>query len=246
MARFFMAGTNLLGGTALIRGRDADHIQVLRMKPGEHMVICDGRGTDYKCRLVRSDPGEAEAEILEIVPCEAEPTVAVTLYAGLSKGDRADFILQKGTEAGAGEIVFFDSARCVARPKEKSLDDKLERWQRITEAAAKQSGRGIIPPVRFIGDYVEMLDDAIRHDAKLFMYETGEGRVPLRDALETALPFSSAAIVTGPEGGFSEAEAAMAGGAGFTLCSMGERILRSETAPVIALSALMYATGNLS
>lgn len=246
MARFFMAGTNLKGGMAIIRGRDAEHIQVLRMKPGEKIVICDGKGTDYMCRLVRSDDDEAEAEIVEVTPCKTEPTVSVTVFAGLPKGDKSDLIVQKCTEAGAASIVFFDSDRCVARPKEKSLDNKLERWQRIAESAAQQSGRGIIPRVRFIGNYVEMLNAVMKYDAKLFMYEAGDGRLPLREAIEAAGEFTSAAIVTGPEGGFSEAEAAMARGCGFSLCSMGERILRCETAPIIALTAVMYATGNLA
>ncbi|MEG1789630.1 MAG: RsmE family RNA methyltransferase [Oscillospiraceae bacterium] len=245
MARFFMAGTNLSGGTAIIKGRDAEHIQVLRMRPGERVVICDGKGTDYMCRLIRSDGGEAEAEIVEILPCKAEPSVGVTIFAGLPKGDRADLIVQKCTEAGAAEIVFFDCERCVARPKPDSVASKLERFSRIAESAAQQSGRGAIPAVRFIGSYVEMLDAAIKLDARLFMYEEGPGRVALREGIEAAGTFATAAVITGPEGGFTAAEAAMARGVGFTLCSMGERILRCETAPLIALTAIMYATDNL-
>ena len=153
MARFFLAGTNLSGGTAIIRGQDAEHIRVLRMKPGEKVVICDGKGSDYMCRLVRSDEDEAEAEIIEVQPCKAEPTVSVTVFAGLPKGERADLIVQKCTEAGAAEIVFFDCERCVARPKATAIDGKVERFQRIAESAAKQSGRGMIPAVRFIGNY---------------------------------------------------------------------------------------------
>lgn len=246
MARFFMAGTNLIGGTAIIRGRDAEHIRVLRLRPGEDVVICDCEGTDYKCRLVSSKPDEAEVEIVEVVPCKSEPSVAATVFAGLPKGERADLIVQKCTEAGACEIVFFDCERCVARPKENALDRKLERWQAIAESAAQQSGRGIIPQVRFIGNYVEMLDAAIKKDVRLFLYETGERRVPLKDGIQAAGSFHSAAVITGPEGGFTEFEAAMARGAGFTMCSMGERILRCETAPVIALTAVMYETDNLA
>jgi 16S rRNA (uracil1498-N3)-methyltransferase len=246
MARFFVAGTNLSGGTAIIRGQDAEHIRVLRMKPGEKVVVCDGKGKDYMCRLVRSDEDEAEAEIVEVQPCKAEPSVDVTVFAGLPKGERADLIVQKCTEAGAGEIVFFDCERCVARPKATAIDGKMERFQRIAESAAKQSGRGIIPTVRFIGSYVEMLDAAMKRDARLFMYETGDDRLSLRAAIESAGSFRTAAVITGPEGGFTQAEAAMARGVGFTLCSMGERILRCETAPVIALTAIMYATDNLA
>lgn len=91
MARFFMAGTNLLGSpTAIIRGRDAEHIQVLRIRPGEDVTICDTQGKDYKCRLVRSNKEEAELEVIEVVPCKGEPSVAVTVLCALPKGDRVD------------------------------------------------------------------------------------------------------------------------------------------------------------
>ena len=245
MARFFMTGTNILGGRAVIRGQDAEHIRVLRMRPGEDVVICDGKGTDYRCRLVSSGPEEAEAEVLEVVPCRGEPRVEVTVYAGLPKGERADFLVQKCIEAGASGIVFFNCERCVARPDGRSMEKKLERFSRIAEAAAQQSGRGKIPTVEYEHSYVEMLNRAIKAEAKLFMYETGEGRSPLKQAIEAAGEFKTASVVTGPEGGFTEAEAKMARVCGLTLCSMGERILRCETAPVVAVSAIMYAAGEL-
>lgn len=242
MAKFFMAGTNLMGGTAIIRGRDAEHIRVLRMKPGEDVIICDGAGKDYKCRLVKVAEHESEAEILEVVPCPAEPTVNALVLAGLPKGERADFLVQKCTEAGAAEIVFFNCTRCVA--KAVNMEKKLERWQRIAEEAAKQSGRGIIPAVGFLDDYGEVLNRAVHCDLGLFMYETGE-RITIREAVERTPEVHSAAIITGPEGGFEPFEAELARKVGLRICSMGERILRCETAPVVALTALMYGTGNL-
>lgn len=245
MARFFMAGSNIAGGRAVIRGQDAEHIRVLRLRPGEDLVICDGRGTDYRCRLVSSGPEEAEAEVLEVVPCRGEPGVEVTVYAGLPKGERADFLIQKSVEAGASGVVFFNCERCIARPDGRSMEKKLKRFSRIAEAAAQQSGRGRIPRVEYEHSYVEMLGRAVKAEARLFMYETGEDRVPMKSAIEAAGGFATASVVTGPEGGFTEAEAKMARVCGMTLCSMGERILRCETAPVIAVSAIMYATGNL-
>ena len=113
MARFFMAGTNLLGGTAIIRGKDAEHIRVLRIRPGEEVIINDTQGTDYRCRMVSSTPEEAEVEVVEAVPCKGEPSVKVSVYCGLPKGsDRTDYIIQKSVESGAEEIVFFRSDRC--------------------------------------------------------------------------------------------------------------------------------------
>lgn len=245
MARFFIAGTNFPNGRAIIRGRDADHIRVLRLRAGDDIVICDGAGRDYKCRLVQTLEHEAEAEVIEVVPCKGEPGVEVTVYAGLPKGERADFLVQKCIEAGASGIVFFNCERCVARPDGRSMEKKLERFARIAEAAAQQSGRGKIPAVEFENNYVEMLNRAIQAEAKLFMYETGDDRVPMKTAIEAAGAFRTASVVTGPEGGFTEAEAKMAKVCGMTLCSMGERILRCETAPVIAVGAIMYAAGEL-
>ena len=244
MARFFMAGTNLTGSpTAIIRGRDAEHIQVLRIRPGEDVTICDTQGTDYKCRLVRSTKEEAELEVLEITPCKGEPNVSVTALCGLPKGDRVDYIIQKSVEAGVNNIVFFQSARCIARPDDPYR--KLERWNRISEEAAKQSGRGIIPKVSWAEDYGEVLNIAVHTDLPLFLYETGD-REPLNTVLEANKDCRSAAVLTGPEGGFEPFEADLARIAGMHICSMGERIFRCETAPVVAIAAVMYATGNLS
>ena len=243
MPRFFMAGTNILGGMAIMTGRDAEHVRVLRLRPGEDMIICDGKGTDYKCRLVKADREQVEAEVIEVVPCPAEPTVQVTVLCGLPKGDRTDYIIQKCVEAGASEIMFFQSDRCVAKPDKP--EKKLERWQRIAEEAAKQSGRGIIPQVSWAGEYADALNVANQKELGLFMYETGE-REALNAVLEANSDVKTAAIVTGPEGGFSPFEADLARIVGLHICSMGERILRCETAPVVAVSALMYATGNLS
>ena len=245
MPRFFMAGSNIAGGTAFISGSDADHIKVLRLKVGDNIIICDGDKTDHHCVIKKLSPELVEAEVIESVICPAEPSVRVTILAGIPKqGERSDYIVQKCTESGASEIVFFMCHRCVARPDAKGLEKKVQRWQRIAEEAAKQSGRGIIPQVRAVGSYAEALDIAKKTDLPLFMYETGD-RVELKNAIEQAGEISSAAIITGPEGGFEPYEAELAAKIGIKLCAMGPRILRCETAPVTALTALMYATGNL-
>ena len=244
MPRFFMMGTNLSGGTAYVRGRDAEHIRVLRIRPGDDVVICDGRGSDYKCRLIKSDREEAQLEVLEVTPCVTEPNVNASVLCGLPKGsDRTEYIIQKSVETGADSIVFFSSARCVARPDEP--EKKLERWQRIAEEAAKQTGRGVIPQVSWAGDFIGALDVAVKSQLGLFMYETGE-RERLDSVLSGMGSISSAAIITGPEGGFEQYEADAARAVGMHICSMGQRILRCESAPVAALTALMFATGNLS
>ena len=244
MPKFFIAGTNIKGGMAIMKGRDAEHAHVLRLRPGDDVILCDGEGIDYKCHIVLADKEEVQAEVIEVKPCTAEPTVKVTLLCGLPKGsERTEYIIQKGVEAGASEIRFFQSRYCVSKPE--SPEKKLERWQRIAEEAAKQSGRGIIPEVGWDAELADAFNIALSKDLGLFMYETGN-RESLSSVLDSNKEIKSAAIITGPEGGFAEFEADLAKIVGLHVCSMGERILRCETAPIVALSALMYSTGNLA
>jgi 16S rRNA (uracil1498-N3)-methyltransferase len=169
--------------------------------------------------------------------------VDVTVLCALPKGDKADTIVQKCTEAGASRIVFFMSHRCVAKlPSDPQK--KVARWQKIAEEAAKQSGRGRIPEVTVLGDIGSAYTLAKESDLPVFLYETGE-RKALKEILEGASGVSSIALITGPEGGFEPFEAEMASYMGIPLCSMGPRIFRCETAPLAALAAVMYATGNL-
>ena len=242
MPRFFIAGTNIAGSSISITGADAEHIKVLRMRVGERLVVCDGEGTDRHCRLVRVGDGFADVEVEDTVPCPAEASVEVTVLAGLPKGERADYIVQKCTECGARRIAFFQCERCVARLDGKNAEKKRVRWQRIAEEAAKQSGRGVIPEVLVLENLAAALELALKSERPLLMYETGD-RVPMREALQGQ--YQSAAIITGPEGGFEQFEVDLARAAGIPACSMGPRILRCETAPVVALSALMYETGNI-
>ena len=155
MPRFFLSGgSSIAGGTAFILGEDAAHARVLRLRVGDTMIVCDG-GKDHHCTVTKITPNEVEAEIFEVVPCRGEPSVHTVVLAGLPKGsDKTDYILQKCTEAGASEIYFFASSRCVARIQ-GDPDKKIARWQRIAEEAAKQSGRGRIPTVGFLPDLAE-------------------------------------------------------------------------------------------
>lgn len=243
MPRFFLSGgSSIAGGTAFVLGEDANHVKVLRLRIGDRLVICDG-SKDHHCKITKIAPNEVEADVVESVPCTGEPDVAVSIVCGLPKSDKADTIVQKCTESGASEIAFFESHRCVARATE-SLEKKLARWQKIAEEAAKQSGRGLIPSVRFLGNLADAFNRAKETELPLFMYETGN-RQPLKDVIEAKGKFASAAVITGPEGGFEEYEAQLAEVMHIPLCSMGPRIYRCETAPVAALSAIMYATGNM-
>jgi 16S rRNA (uracil1498-N3)-methyltransferase len=235
---------------------DTAHIRSLRLRPDEFFVVCDGEGVDHICRLgVRGDYSTVNecstAEIIESRPTRGEPSIACCVFIAFAKGERLDFAVQKSVELGARRIVIFKSQRCTAVPRDALK--KTTRLQRIALETAKQSGRGLIPEVSAAETFEEAIDDAAQNSAlPLFFYEREEDvhikRVleqhfaPLREHEEYAV--RSVSIVTGPEGGFEPREAEYAQSQGMCAVSLGPRILRCETAPLLALSAIMYHTGN--
>ena len=246
MNRFFVKPDDMTEDSAAIIGEDVKHIsKVLRMQSGDRVMLSDGCGYEYLAEIETISRERVELKLLDKKPCPAEPKQRITLYQGIPKAGKMELIIQKCVELGINGIIPVAAERSVVRVKPGEYKAKQTRYQRVACEAAKQSGRGIIPQVRYEADFVAVLNDALHTDLPLFMYETGE-RETIRDAIEhTASPIASAAIITGPEGGFAEFEADMARKLGMHICSMGERILRCETAPVVALTALMYGTGNL-
>lgn len=242
MTRFFVEAQDLSGDTLHLTGENFQHAKVLRLKPGERMLVCDGQGEEALCAVRQVGAAELELEVLERRESETEAAVRVSVYMAFPKADKLEHVIQKATELGAYEIVAFPSARCVSRPDEKSLRKKLERWQKIAASAAEQSGRGRIPEVVTLGSFKEALERAKQADQALLFYEN-EHAVTLRMALESGA-FQTVSLLTGPEGGLEEAEVDQARKAGFQVCTLGSRILRCETAPLCALSAVMYAAGE--
>ena len=241
MPRFFVEPIAPEADAAVLTGETAAHARVLRLKSGESVTLCDGQGTDYQAVISGMDADCVSLSILSRGPSESEPRVDCTVYMGFSKGDKLEHVIQKATELGANRICAFPSSRCVAKYDRKSLEKKLPRWQKIAASAAEQSGRGRIPTVLAADSYAQALENAAKADRALFFYENEQSHT-LTAALEG--DFSSVSIVTGPEGGFSEEEAQMAADAGLQICTLGRRILRCETAPLCALSAIMYAAGE--
>lgn len=235
----------IAGTTARLAPDDAAHLaRVLRAKPGDAVTLCDGQGMEYDARLTAVDAADTTAEILSSRVCASEPDVEVTLYAGLPKGDKLEFIIQKATELGAVKIVPFVSEFCVAKPKNE--DKKAERWAKIAKEAAKQSARGRIPAVCPPITFRQMLDEVKAFDVSFFFYEGGGEPLYHDHQLHSRLAGAKRiAVITGAEGGFSPKEAQQAADAGCVTAGLGPRILRCETAPLAALSALMVLTGNL-
>ena len=242
MVRFFAQPEDILGQTLTLTGENAQHAKVLRLKPGEEVLVSDGQGRECLCTVTAFDGSSLELEVLEHRDSQTEAAVKVSVYMAFPKADKLEHVIQKATELGAYEIVAFPSARCISRPDEKSLRKKLDRWQKIAASAAEQSGRGRIPRVITLGSYREALARAAQADKALMFYEN-EHAVTLRMALESG-DFQTVSLLTGPEGGLEEEEVDQARAAGLQVCTLGRRILRCETAPLCALSAVMYAAGE--
>ena len=242
MTRFFVEREEMLADMLVLTGENAQHAKVLRLKAGEEVLVCDGAGQECLCRVTDFDAGEVNLEVLERREASAEAAVEVSVYMAFPKADKLEHVIQKATELGACEIVAFPSARCISRPDEKSLKKKLERWQKIAASAAEQSGRGRIPEVRVVSSYAAALEQAAQADKALMFYEN-EQATTLKMALETG-SYETVSLLTGPEGGLEEKEVEQARAAGLQVCTLGSRILRCETAPLCALSAVMYASGE--
>ena len=238
MTRFFVDPQEMMADSICLSGENAAHAKVLRLKAGEEVMVCDGQGNECLCRVESTD-GQYDLSVVSRGVSETEAGVRVSVYMALPKADKLEHVIQKATELGAYEIVTFPTARCVSRPDEKSLNKKLDRWQKIAASAAEQSGRGRIPQVIVLPSYKAALERAAECDKAIVFYEN-EHATTLRQALESA-PFQSVSILSGPEGGFEESEIAQARAAGLQVCTLGRRILRCETAPLCGLSAIMYA-----
>ena len=244
MPKFFAPDCDLRCDTVQLNGENAEHLRVLRVRVGENLTLCDNRGMDARCSVVAVTAGAVVLQVLERSPARGEPTVSVRVYAGLPKGDKGEVIVQKSVELGAEEIVFFLSERSVSRPDGKGIGGKLARWNKVCEAAAMQSYRGKLPSVRWLPDLESALLEASGAQLAAFLWEE-TGELSLRGLMKSRTGFRSAALITGPEGGFSAAEAKAAGALGIPPVTLGPRILRCETAPICALAAVMYETGNM-
>ena len=242
MARFFVQPEEMKCDEIVLSGENAQHAKVLRLKAGEEVLVCDGQGGECRCVVETMTGGEVVLSVLERRVSATEAAVKVSVYMAFPKADKLEHVIQKATELGAYEIVAFPSARCISKPDDKSLKKKLERWQKIAASAAEQSGRGAIPEVVVLPSYAAALKRAAEADKALMFYEN-EHATTLRMALEAG-DFKTVSLLTGPEGGLEEKEVEQARAAGLQVCTLGSRILRCETAPLCALSAVMYAAGE--
>ena len=239
MPRFFVDKEYIKEDKIYIGGSDAHHIaRSLRMAVGDEVTVCDGEGVEYYCTLSRIRDEECECSVDGKAESDREPKVFITLCMAYPKGDKLEVVIQKAVELGASRIVPFESSRCIKRPKAEKIDKQLQRLAKIAEEAAKQCGRARIPEITAPMSYRDMLTESTRSALTLFCYED-ESKTSIKQALTGKNP-DTITVIVGSEGGFSAEEAEEAKKAGATAISLGKRILRCETAPSFALSAIAY------
>ena len=239
MHMFFIEPRQISGNQVTITGADVNHIRnVLRMKPGEIVRISDEKDFCGQCRVDEL----LEDQIILTVLEEADSTelpAEVTLFQGLPKGDKMEWIIQKNTELGIARIVPVAMKRSVVKLDAKKAPAKVARWQAIAESAGKQSGRTKLPEVAQVMTYGQMLKEAADYDLLLLPYESAEGMDAVRSLFAQAKPGMRIGILIGPEGGFEPSEVDAAVEAGWKVLSLGRRILRTETAGMTVMANLM-------
>lgn len=245
MFHFFADQSQIGGGRIVITGADVNHIKnVLRMKEGEEALISNRTDRDYLCRVAALSPDAVHFEILEECPEGTELPAKIYLFQGLPKGDKMELIIQKAVELGVYRVIPVAMKRSVVKLDGKKAEAKVKRWNAISESAAKQSKRIIIPEVTGVKSFKEALTYAADFDLNLVPYECAEGMDGARKTVAAAKAGMSIGIFVGPEGGFEDAEIKLAKEAGAHVLTLGKRILRTETAGLCLLSVLMFRLEN--
>lgn len=240
MLRLFLPPEELLAEHIIITGDQARHLTlVLRVKPSDMISVLNGSGYEYECRIVSVHKKEVKAEVINKVPYSAESPVSITVAQGISKGERMDIVIQKSTELGATMIVPIISERTQVKNTQK-----VERWRKIALSAAQQSGRDKIPEINEPVQLEEYMDSIAPGSSGIIFFEEKRER-NLKNVLSDFKGIKEITILIGPEGGFTKEEVAAAIEKGFVEASLGPRILRTETAPITALSIIQYELGDM-
>jgi len=242
MYQFFVEPHQISDKVVRIEGADVNHIKnVLRMKNGEELSVSNGvDGKEYRCGIVAMDEECITCELRFIKEDGVELPSQVYLFQGLPKADKMELIIQKAVELGVHAVVPVSTKRCVVKLDDKKAKSKIARWQGISEAAAKQSKRRIVPEIMDVMSFKEALNFVKDFEIKLIPYELAEDMSKTKEIIDALQPGQQIAIFIGPEGGFEEAEVEAAMNAGVQPITLGKRILRTETAGFTVLSWIMY------
>lgn len=242
MYQFFVEPHQISDRTVRIEGHDVNHIKnVLRMKVGEELSVSNGvDGKEYRCGIVSLDEECITCELRFVKEDGVELPSEVYLFQGLPKADKMELIIQKAVELGVHAVVPVATKRCVVKLDDKKAKSKIARWQGISEAAAKQSKRRIVPEVKEVMSFKEALNFVKDFEVKLIPYELAEDMSKTKEIISALQPGQRIAVFIGPEGGFEEAEVQAAMTIGVEPITLGKRILRTETAGFTVLSWIMY------
>lgn len=241
MYRFFSLDETFTKETVEITGEDVNHIKnVLRMKIGEEIQIGNGKEKEYICTIQSMEKDKIIAKIVDVIGTSSELPAKITLFQGLPKGDKIEYIIQKAVELGAYRIVLVDTRRTVVKLDDKKAAKKIERYNAIALSAAKQAKRSLIPKVEGVISFEQALKEADALEKVLIPYENAEGISYAREIVKSLKGRESIGVFIGPEGGFAEEEVERAKEHGAKCITLGKRILRTETAALTALSILMF------
>lgn len=241
MQHFFVTPAQVEKPYIYIEGSDVNHMKnVLRMKSGEQVEISDGDNCRYLCRIHSYERDRVILEILKEEELNTELPSKIYLFQGLPKADKMELVIQKAVELGVFSVIPTVTKRTVVKLDPAKAVKKVRRWNEIAKSAAKQAGRGFIPEVGEVMGYREALALAADMDVILFPYELAEGMEKTREVISHIKPGQSVAVFIGPEGGFEKEEATLALEKGAKVMTLGRRILRTETAPLMVLSVLAY------
>lgn len=244
MPRFYVPKPFIENGILKIKGEEVKHIRkVLRLRPGDQIILFDGLGKEYEGRILEENASSVLVQIQNTSASKQDSPLELTLAQSLLKGEKMDFLIQKATELGVKEIIPFLSSRSVPILDKTRRPERHHRWERIAIEASKQCGRGVIPIVESLKNYSEMLQIGSSYGLRLILWER-EG-AKLRKVLGKAEERSKIFFVVGPEGGFSQEEIYTAEELGFIPVHLGKRVLRAETASLCFLSILQYERGDI-
>ena len=246
MPRFFVKTNQIKDNEIIVIGEDVKHIKnVLRKQIGENIEICNQEtGKTYKCEISEIQEHEIKNQIIEEISSQ-DSKIKVDIYQGLPKADKMELIIQKSVELGVNAIIPVEMKRCVVKLDSKTEGKKIERWQKIAESAAKQSGRNTVPEIRNVIKVEEIAKLKDLYDVIIVCYENEKENYIKNELLKLKNKEEvQIAIVIGPEGGLEEKDVEYLKQNGAKIVTLGNRILRTETVALNLLSIIMYELEN--
>ena len=250
MPKFFVKSNQIKEDRIIITGEDVNHIKnVLRLNIDDDLQICDiDTAINYTCGICKIENDKIECNIFNKIDSEAESNIHINIFQGIPKSDKMELIIQKCVELGVNEITPIEMKRCVVKIEDKAKNKKIERWQKISEVAAKQCGRDIIPKINNIINIKNICNLICEYDIVLLAYENEQENTLKNELLKLKNETNKKlriGIIIGPEGGLDKEEVELLKTNGAKSITLGKRILRTETVAFVLTSIIMYELGDL-